>query len=331
MDEELVFRSATGRATPEEAEALAAWLGRSPENEQRFHDTLEILRLAADADDGIGLGPAPTVDALLAERRTREHSSPLRRGRAVTWWRLVLPVAVAAGIVVAVWPGARSWLDGSRTPHPRVAVFQPDEFVTESEPATVGMSDGTVVRLAPDSRLRVNVREDEREVTLDGRGFFSVAPDSSLPFTVRSGAGTVTVLGTRFDVTVAGEDLRVIVIEGSVRLTVRGSEVVVGTGQLAQVLRGVLVPPLDVPDPASLIGWVGNFIAFRDTPLRAVASEIEQRFGVRIELSEESLGDRTVTALFAGRSYEEIAEVICLVTNLSCTREGSVLRMGPAK
>jgi ferric-dicitrate binding protein FerR (iron transport regulator) len=107
--------------------------------------------------------------------------------------------------------------------------------------------------------------------------------------------------------------------------------VVVRAGQLAQVAKGNLVPPVDVPDPAALVGWVGNFIAFHDTPLRTVVREIEQRFEVRVELSDSTLGDRTVTALFAGRSYEEIEEVICVVTHLRCTRAGDVLRMSPAR
>jgi ferric-dicitrate binding protein FerR (iron transport regulator) len=331
MDDELLFRSVTGRSTPEETEAVVAWLGRSPANEQRFHDTLEILRLAAYAEDEIGFGAAPAAAELLAKRGQHAGNQLLSRGHGAARRRLLLTAAAAAVVVIAAWPSAQRWLGNSLAPQPTASVFRSDEFVTESEPATVGLSDGTVVRLAPESRLRVHAREDGREVTLDGRGYFSVAPDPAQPFTVRSGAGTVTVLGTRFDVTVSGEDLRVIVIEGSVRLTVRGSQVVVGAGQLAQVLKGVLVPPIAVPDPASLVGWVGNFIAFHDTPLSAVVREIEQRFGVRIELSEASLGDRTVTALFAGRSYEEIAEVICVVTHLRCTRHDGVLRMAPAR
>lgn len=329
MDDELLFRSAAGRTTPDEENAVGAWLTGSPAREQRFHDTLEILRLTAEADDALAFAEAPTAAEMLARRAsarngTRHHA---RRG---TWRALLLPAAAVAGVAVSLALAQRYWSPGPDATA-ATTVFGSDEFVTEAEPATVGLSDGTVVRLAPESRLRVHARPDGREVSLAGRGYFSVASDPDLPFTVRSDAGTVTVLGTRFDVTTAGDDLRLIVIEGSVRLATRGSRVVVRSGQLAQVLKGVLVPPVDVPDPASMVGWIGNFIAFHETPLRTVASEIEQRFGVHVELSEEGLGDRTVTALFAGRSYEEVAEVICVVTHLRCTRVGDVLRMAPAR
>lgn len=242
----------------------------------------------------------------------------------------MVAAAAVAALAIAL-PSMRTYWSASSAKGPVSTAFGSDEFVTEAEPATVGLSDGTVVRLAPESRLRVHARPDGRDVSLSGRGYFSVSSDPAKPFTVHSDAGTVTVLGTRFDVTVTGEDLRLIVIEGSVRLTARGSQTVVREGQLAQVLKGNLVPPINVPDPASLVGWIGNFIAFHETPLRAVALEIEQRFGVRVELSDERLGDRTVTALFAGRSYEEIVEVICVVTHLQCSSVGDVMRMAPAR
>lgn len=328
MDDELLFRSVTGRTSPDEELAVTDWLSRSASNAQRFHDTLEILRLAADAEEELAFGAPPSAEDMFTRRGARAgaRDSPRPRGRA---WRAVLvPAAAVAALAVAL-PVLQRQLNRESAGR-SATLFGSDEFVTETESATVGLRDGSVVRLAPASRLRVHARQDSREVSLAGRGYFAIAADPEMPFTVHSDAGTVTVLGTRFDVTVSGEDLRLIVIEGSVRLTARGSQVVVRAGQLAQIVKGNLVPPIDVPDPASLVGWVGNFIAFHNTPLREVAREVETRFGVRVELSDPELGSHTVTALFAGRSFEEIAEVICVVTHLECTRVGNVLRMAPA-
>lgn len=328
MDDELLFRSATARTTPEEERAVADWRARSAANERRFRDTLEILRLAADAHRELNFGPAPAAEDLFLHQSRGAGASGAGRRHGVFRRLLLVAAAAAAGMAATLVLAQRD-----REPAGVAAdlpLFGPDEFATEAEPATVGLRDGSVVRLAPETRLRVHTRQDGREVSLDGRGFFAVAADPTMPFTVHTDAGTVTVLGTRFDLAVAGEDLRLIVIEGKVQLSARGSQVVVQAGQLAQVLKGNLVPPIDVPDPASLVGWIGNFIAFRETPLRTVVSEIEQRYGVRVELSEPALADRTVTALFAGRSYEEIVEIICVVAHLRCTTTGDILRMAPA-
>jgi transmembrane sensor len=325
VEDELLFRSATGRATADEQQAVAAWLAASPDHARHFRDIVSVLVLTADADDRLDFGPPPSTQDVLTRSRSRTPAA--RSGR--TWRGMLLAAATIAFVAVGLSQAQRLWPGSSATS--ARAAFASDEFVTETEAATVGLRDGSVVRLAPDTRLRVHARQDGREVTLAGRGFFAVTPDPAVPFTIHSDAGTVTVLGTRFDLSVSGEDLRIIVLEGTVRLTVRGAQVVVGAGQLAQVLRGNIVPPIDVPDPASLIGWMGNFIALQETPLRAVAREMEQRYGIRIELSDPELGDRTVTALFAGRTYTEIVEVICVVANLECTRTGDVLRMSPAR
>jgi transmembrane sensor len=329
MDDELLFRAATGRTTAHEQRAVAEWLRESGGNEQRFHDVVTILQLTADADDRISFGPLPSTNDVLTRNRRRAATGSEAWGRG--WRTVLLAAAAVAGVALALPYAQRLWLDAARTVPSSTTAIGSDEFVTETQAATVGLRDGSVVRLAPATRLRVHAGQDGREVSLTGRGFFAVAPDAAVPFTIHSDAGTVTVLGTRFDLAVNGDDLRVIVLEGSVRLTVRGAHTDVHAGQLAQVLRGNLVPPIDVPDPASLIGWMDNFIAFRETPLHSVAREMEQRYGIHIELVGADLGDRTVTALFAGRTYTEIVEVICVVANLECTRSGDVLLMAPAR
>jgi ferric-dicitrate binding protein FerR (iron transport regulator) len=83
------------------------------------------------------------------------------------------------------------------------------EFVTDTaEMATARLDDGSVVRLAPRSRLRVSHAAHVRESWLDGEAYFAVAHDKARPFRVRTRAGTVEVLGTRFDLRVAADDAR---------------------------------------------------------------------------------------------------------------------------
>lgn len=323
MDDELIFRSVTAQTTSEEEERLKAWLAASAGNADRFREVVDVLLLCeAHAEEELMLAPAPSAIDLVSQKPNQRASNRLRT--------LLLAAAVLASVAVGVPTAQYIW---SPTPDTPVgSAFGSAEFVTETKPATVGLLDGSVVRLARESRLRVHDRPNAREVSLVGRGYFAVAThDDGVPFTIVSDAGTVTVLGTRFDLTVNGEDLRLIVIEGRVRLTIRGADVEVGSGQMAQVLRGNLVPPIDVPNPESLIEWVGNFVAFQRTPLREVAKEIEQRHGIRVEFSDSALGDRQITAFFAGRSLDEVTEVICVVAHLECTTTGDVLRMSPIR
>src|SRR5207249_3180081 len=138
--------------------------------------------------------------------------------------------------------------------------FGVDQFVTgTNEMSTVHLRDGSVVRLAPRTRLTVTGREGQRQVTLDGRAYFAVAKDSSSPFRIRTSAGDVTVLGTRFDLEVERDDLRLLVIEGRVALSTPAGERVMTRGEMTRVAGGNALPVTKVPDVNRLVDWVGNF------------------------------------------------------------------------
>src|SRR5690606_12184596 len=95
MDDELLFRSATARTTPEEERAVADWRARSAANERRFRDTLEILRLAADAHRELNFGPAPAAEDLFLHQSRGAGASGAGR-RSGVFRRLLLVAAAAA-------------------------------------------------------------------------------------------------------------------------------------------------------------------------------------------------------------------------------------------
>src|SRR5207247_1917000 len=131
-----------------------------------------------------------------------------RRGRSAARRKWPLWVAGALG---AAMVGAMAVVVG----HPGAAPLATDmlgfgaqEFVTgATEAATIHLRDGTVVRLAPQSRLRLTGVPGVREVTLDGRAYFAVAKLAGRPFTVKSRGGQAVVLGTRFEVDARGEEM----------------------------------------------------------------------------------------------------------------------------
>lgn len=323
LPDELLFRFATSRLPRHEDARLAERFAASPEDRRRLREVANVLVLTADSHDELSFGAGPsTAEIVNASRHDRGE-----RARRSPWRRVLLAAAILAAVSLVPLARRLPLADWAASPLSRGA-FGHDEFATELEPATVGLRDGSVVRLAPETRFRVHARGGARDVSLAGRGYFAVA-ENETPFTIRTDASTVTVLGTRFDLTANGDDLRLIVIEGRVRLSTRGADVDVRAGQLAQILKGNIVPPIDVPDPAALVAWVGNFIAFQSTPLGAVAREIEQLHGVPVEITDPQLEERTVTALFAGRDLDEIVEVVCAIAHLRCTQTDDVVRMAP--
>lgn len=86
------------------------------------------------------------------------------------------------------------------------------------------LSDGTLVRLSPESRLTYPAAfaDGERRVQIEGEAYFEVAPDAQRPFLVRSQQADVRVLGTHFTVRAyPKENYRVSLHEGRVVVTNR--------------------------------------------------------------------------------------------------------------
>jgi transmembrane sensor len=340
---ELIIASLKAEAGEADLRELAAWRAASPENERYYRDVLALWDLAEGGDD-MAIRPPPTIGDIMAGRRAVDPgadrevvrlSSPPPRARGVArgrrswsrWWQVPAASAAATAVLgLGIWVLATLLIQPAAAPLAQGA----DEFVTGSaETATLGLRDGSVIRLGPSSRLLLSGTVDRREVTLKGRAYLAVAPDEARPFRIRTEAGTVTVLGTRFDLQIDGEDLRLVVLEGRVALSAGTRHIEVNAGEMARVLGGTLVPPVKIPDVFKMVDWVGNFLAFQSTPLGQAAREIEEVYGVRIEIADPDVADRTVTGWFADRTLEQVLPIVCAVVSVQCTRVGDTVTIAP--
>jgi transmembrane sensor len=229
-------------------------------------------------------------------------------------------IAVAAAAAVAVlflgrpWP----WSPGG------AGALHAEELVTgRGESTTVRLSDGSVVRLGPESRLAVVTGASARQVTLEGRAFFAVTHDPRRPFRVITPAGTARVLGTRFELEAEVSDLRLVVVEGSVALASNDSEVEVRSGQMTEMRSGRAGPVRSAPGLAQLSSeWMGRFLVFQDTPLRTAAEEIAALYDVEVRIVDPSVGGRTLTMWSSSRPLEDVLTVACSVADVSCRIDG---------
>jgi transmembrane sensor len=205
--------------------------------------------------------------------------------------------------------------------------WQPAEIVTgAAELATVKLADGTVVRLAPSSRLRV-LGGRTREVTLEGRAFFAVTRMPGQPFRVHAAGATANVLGTRFELATEGHDVRLTVVEGRVALASAERTVEVAAGEESGVRDGLVTPPAPLTTEPAAPDWVGNFLTFQTTPLRDAAREIERAYGVNVVLRDSALGAATITATFTDRPARDVMDVVCMVLGATCSWADSTVTM----
>lgn len=331
----LLYRSLKGEGTAEEEAKVLEWRRFSSENEAYYRQLERLLALTADAyrepQGAVGALPSASELVRLAQgseptSRPRDPTTRVRRRRLDLWLVGGLG-AIAAAILLLLAPV------GLRTGSNELLSFGVDEFVTGSnDVATVQLRDGSVVHLAPRSRLRLTGPPGEREVRLDGRAYFAVAHVKDSPFTVRTAGGDAVVLGTRFEAESHGSELRLLVVEGRVALTVPGTTAELGAGEMARAVEGAVSAAVKVPDPQSFLDWTGNFLVFQRTPVERVAAEIRSHFGLPVKVVGSDLEAQTVTAWFSDAVAEDVIRVVCRVLAARCSIEDgeAIIDLAPA-
>jgi transmembrane sensor len=307
--EEIVIRSLQGSASSEELERLVRWREADPENERSF---LEIASLWAATNRGQRRAPRPEAPSSFeiiraarlreAARRPSPEESPSGR-----WTRRIAAAIalMAAGFAGSLFPGPQPLLAGGHV------------STSATEMATVTLGDGTLVRLGPSSRVRLPDEPETREVWLEGEAFFSVAAVEDRPFTVRTGSGVARSLETRFRVETKGGVMKVGVLEGKVAVSAGETESELVGGQVGRIAGGN-VTVQRASGPEELRPQLGNFLAFRSTPLSAVLEEVSDHYGLPARVEDQELGGRTVTASFQDASFVEVMSVVCRITASRC-------------
>lgn len=310
----LVERALRGEASADELRTLSEWRAASSANEAAYRREERLITAGrALRFTGAAVPPRPTAaDIVTRVQATRREAAARRRSQR---WA---GSAVAAAAVLLVAAGVALRGTGG---------WQPAEIVTgAAELATVKLADGTVVRIAPSSRLRV-LGGRTREVSLEGRAFFAVTRMAGQPFRVHAAGTTANVLGTRFELATEGNDVRLTVVEGRVAFAAAERTVEVGAGQASALRDGRLTSPAPLTAEAAAPEWVGNFLTFQTTPLRVAAREIERAYGVRVVLRDSALAGATITATFTDRPAHDVVDVVCMVLGATCTWKDSAVTM----
>lgn len=270
MDSERLARYVAGEAGAAERAEVEQWAATSPANAAE-------LRLLAAA------WTPPAVQQWDVDRAWHLVADRLDQGGtpadiiALPGRRPVVRWLAAAAVLVAV--GAGAW---------RAAANRPEVYQTDAgEQRRVSLADGSMVTLAPGSRLTVDPRfgQPARTMTLAGRAFFVVTHDSTRPFRVAAPGAVIEDLGTEFEVDTQGPMVRVGVALGAVAVHRPGAPVLnLSAGDLATVVREGDILVAHATPIERIRGWTEGQVEFEDKPLTEVARELERWYGIVVSV-----------------------------------------------
>ena len=163
-------------------------------------------------------------------------------------------------------------------------------------------------------RYKKSSWKSERNVKIKGEAYFNVE-SGQVPFIVNSDNLTVTVLGTKFNVKHRDDMIEVAVNKGKVQVSDVAHEkhILLLAGQMSRFTDG---EPPEQPQKlpfANYPGWTQNKLMFYQDNLANVCREIERRFDVQVQLSNQKLAGITVTGVLETDSIESVLSTLSIL------------------
>ncbi|MPT49186.1 MAG: DUF4880 domain-containing protein [Sphingobium sp.] len=236
---------------------------------------------------------------------TYRQSEPVEALRQVKAAFRPTQKAIMAGAVAA----AVAWF---AVPHVLLHI-RADHITGVGQQQTFTLDDGSIVRLAPDSAVKIAYAADLRSVELlAGEAYFEVAHNPARPFNVRSDNVSVTVLGTGFDVRRGDKGTDVAVKHGRVRvasLRETSGPVILTAGQWTHMSPEGKAT--NGSRSTELVGsWSDKRITAVDRPLSEVLADLRRYYRGAIVVTDNKLASRSVTGTFDTANPFEAASLI---------------------
>ncbi len=180
--------------------------------------------------------------------------------------------------------------------------------------AEVTLPDGSQVQLNSESALIYRAHFFRtRHVRLEGEAFFDVVKGDGR-FVVETFNARATVLGTSFNVRARPDEAHantsVVVASGAVRVAAKDAKqdgVMLGAGELSRVNAQAARPtgPVRVALERRL-AWRTGGLAFSNQPFASIFAEIERRYDIEIEASDDILSESFSIYVNAPKSAESV-------------------------
>jgi len=337
IDWELILKDLTGMANQRDRELLSRWLNASVENENTFDKIKQVWNTPDASLPSPNLKDAwmkikqraniqePNLTTLHSVRPENKKSALIKY---VLESRLLLVAAVLILFIITSY-----FLFKIPT-----QIEMKDFNVSTGDIQSINLMGGSKVTLDAGSTLRFpkHFADKNREVYLNGEGFFEIFPNPDKPFIVRTNNAVITVLGTAFNIRAWGQykQTTVTVEHGKVSLkmvnnTKPGNEITLTKNQMSILREGENPTSPQNINIADFTSWQQRRMYFKSVPLQEVLDQLERWYGLEFQLPDKSAGSNRVTIYIENKPIAEILNVIALMNNYKYIRDGKKVIFKP--
>lgn len=310
-DESTLMGYLTGTLTAEEKQWVEKWANNSVLHQQLLqrmafiYDARQVQQRLTHTDSHTAFN----------------HLEQRMRGRRRL--RIVKRVSIAAAILIGLF-GLSTLFTPKKTTTPALVTISAQNH-TQTK---LMLPDGSQVFLSAGSSITYPALMDkERQVTLHGKGYFSIVPNAKVPFQVKVGDSSmhINVLGTTFNVEENQENhtVQTTLISGSIELTIPEKKI----KKLLKPAEKAIYKTKDnslfvtTVNTDRELDWLHNRLVFRKTPMKEVLDRISAFYDIDIEIADRSVEQGTFTGTFENRPLRQVLDYITLASKMTYSFE----------
>lgn len=323
----LISMYLTGNIDTQSLKTLVAWSKESSENSLYVRNKIEIW-----FSSGV-VGSMTSFDKEKAFERFKNRIEKAtiaeeQKQRFTKSRSLKIFYRVAAAILIILLPLAGYWggMETVKSGFSDIVVEAPMGARTK-----LYLPDGTLVWLNAGSKITYSqgFGVDNRDLTLEGEGYFEVKRNEEVPFEISTKELDLTVLGTKFNFRNYADDEEVVVnlLEGRVKLRnelVASADVYMSPNEKAVLSKetGRLVKTKVNTSNSNL--WTRDELYFDELLLEDIAKQLSRSFDVKIEVADSLKNQRFYGSFrIVGNSIEKILETIASTNRMKYKYENN--------
>lgn len=308
--DELIASYLNGGLDKSSLEELKKWMAASPENERYFMQRQEIWFSAIDEGKNL-YNKEKAFDAFKA--RVEATQVVRKKVHPMLLWRYAAVVAL-----LVTFSALSFWQGGERVKDSFAQIVVEAPLGSRSK---LFLPDGTMVWLNAGSRMSYSqgFGVDDREVQLEGEGYFEVTHNQKIPFLVGTKDLQVRVVGTKFNFRNYPQDAEAVVTleEGKValkNLMHREREVMLAPNERVILNKTDGKMWVEKATATNALQWTMGYLFFDEEMLIDIAAELERSYHVKIKIAEDSLKGFRFYGNFV-RQEQSIREVLDVLSS----------------
>ncbi len=304
MNRKLLVRYMSQEASAGETNAVEQWRKASPENERLFSQYHQLWQ--KEHYNTLLTTDELNHDWCLIRRRMGMRKTTILASDSI--WSAFARVAAVVVLMLAV--SGALWTYWNVPGFGRWTSFKTGAFVDSLE-----LPDNSLVFLNRYSSLsyRNDFGESQRNVSLQGEGYFEVTSDALHPFRVEAGNElSVEVVGTAFHIKAPRRlsDFELNVTDGTVLFHHSSSSRSVRAGNSATVsASGIEIQPIR---SANFISWKTGEIQIISQSLPQIIEILKKHYPEILEVRQTTSSDVLVTTRFENQPLSEVLEELAI-------------------